>query len=276
MKQAILLGNEAIARAVVEAGCEVACAYPGTPSSEILPAIAAWSDRLGTNTAVEWGANEKVAFEVAVAAAMSGKRACAVMKQVGLNVAADPFMSTALMHQKGGFLLIVADDPGPYSSQTEQDSRYYAWFGKVPCFDPSTVNEAMDMVKAGFDLSERFGITVMLRPTGKVDHAKEAVPLGDDVVPPRLDAQFQKDNSRWICLPASVTVNHPRVNAVTEEIRRCFETEMGQFNYEVKAKSPAKLGIICGGTAFAFLTDLLAEMGRDDVDILKILSLIHI
>lgn len=270
MKQAILLGNEAIARAVVEAGCEVACAYPGTPSSEILPAIAAWSDQLGTNTAVEWGANEKVAFEVAVAAAMSGKRACAVMKQVGLNVAADPFMSTALMRQKGGFLLIVADDPGPYSSQTEQDSRYFAWFGKVPCFDPSTVNEAMEMVKAGFDLSERFGITVMLRPTGKVDHAKEAVPLSDDVLPPRPDAEFQKDNARWICLPASVTVNHPRVNAVTEEIRHCFETEMGRFNYEIKAKGQAKLGVICGGTAFAFLTDLLAEMGRDDVDILKI------
>lgn len=269
MNKQILLGNEAIARAVVEAGCEIACAYPGTPSSEILPAIASWSDQLKTNTAVEWGANEKVAFEVAVAAAMSGKRSVAVMKQVGLNVAADPFMSTALMRQKGGFLVIVADDPGPHSSQTEQDSRMFAWFGKVPCLDPSTVAEAMEMVKAGFDLSERFGITVMLRPTGKVDHAKEAVTLSDEVRPPKQES-FTKDAARWICLPASVRVNHPRVNAVTEEIRHCFETEMGAFNYEVKAQEPAKLGVICGGTTFAFLTDLLNRLGRKDIDLLKI------
>lgn len=271
MSQAILLGNEAIARAVVEAGCEIATAYPGTPSSEILPAIAHWADQLRTNTAVEWGANEKVAFEVAVAAAMSGKRSCAVMKQVGLNVAADPFMSTALMKQKGGFLLIVADDPGPHSSQTEQDSRFYAWFGKVPCFDPSTVGEAMEMVKDGFDLSERFGITVMLRPTGKVDHAKEAVTLSDQIVQPRLDAKFTKDAKRWICLPASVTVNHPRVNEVTEQIREAFEQEFEKYNYEVKCGSgKPKLGIICGGTCFAFVSDLLKEWGRDDIDLLKI------
>lgn len=267
----ILLGNEAIARAIVEAGCEVATAYPGTPSSEILPAVAFWADQLKTNTAVEWGANEKVAFEVAVTAAMSGKRSCVVMKQVGLNVAADPFMSTALMPQRGGFLLVVSDDPGPHSSQTEQDSRMYAWFAKIPCFDPSSVSEAMEMAKDGFDLSERFGTTVMLRPTGKIDHAKQAVELSDMVVPPRPDAKFQKDAKRWVCLPARVVENHPRVNRVVEEVRQAFGTEFGKYNYEVPCGSgKAKLGVIAGGSAFAFLTDLLKDLGRDDVDILKI------
>lgn len=271
MAKAILLGNGAIARAVVEAGCEVAAAYPGTPSSEILPAIAWWADQLGTNTAVEWGTNEKVAFEVAVSVAMSGKRSCAVMKQVGLNVAADPFMSTALMRQKGGFLLIVSDDPGPHSSQTEQDSRMFAWFAKIPCFDPASVSEAMKMVASGFELSERFGITVMLRPTGKVDHARQNVELQDEIMAPRLDAKFEKDQARWVCLPARVKDNHPRVNGVIAEIREAFETEFSQYNYEVPAPSgKARLGVIAGGTTFAFLTDLLAASGRNDIDILKI------
>ena len=116
--KAILLGNEAIARGIVEAGCGVATAYPGTPSSEILPAVAKFADELGTSTAVEWGVNEKVAFEMAASAAFSGVRSCAIMKQVGLNVAADPFMSAAHFDMKGGMLLVVADDPGPHSSQS--------------------------------------------------------------------------------------------------------------------------------------------------------------
>jgi len=158
----ILLGNEAIARGVVEAGCEVAAAYPGTPSSEILPAIAKWADDLGTRTVVEWGANEKVAFEMAAAASFTGKRSCAVMKQVGLNVAADPFMSVAQFKLKGGFLLIAADDPGPHSSQTEQDSRFFAMFAKIPCFDPATAVEAKEMVFDAYDLSERHNVITML------------------------------------------------------------------------------------------------------------------
>ncbi|MDR1649974.1 MAG: indolepyruvate ferredoxin oxidoreductase subunit alpha, partial [Synergistaceae bacterium] len=136
-KKSLLLGNEAIAQAVVAAGCQVATAYPGTPSSEILPAIAATADRLGAPTAVEWGANEKVAFEMAVGASFAGARACAAMKQVGLNVAADAFMTVALFRLKGGMLLISADDPGPHSSQNEQDSRMFAMFARLPCLDPS-------------------------------------------------------------------------------------------------------------------------------------------
>ena len=138
----MLLGNEAIAQAVVAAGCQVAAAYPGTPSSEILPAIAETADRLNAPTIVEWGANEKVALEMAVGSSFAGARSCALMKQVGLNVAADPFMTVALYELKGGLLLISADDPGPHSSQNEQDSRFFAMFAKVPCLDPSDAMEA--------------------------------------------------------------------------------------------------------------------------------------
>ena len=133
----MLLGNEAIARGLVEAGCDVLTAYPGTPSSEILPAAAAFADELGTKTVIEWGANEKVAMEIALGATFAGKRACAVMKQVGLNVAMDPFMSAAHFQLEGGMVVIVSDDPGCHASQDDQDSRGLALFAKVPCFDPA-------------------------------------------------------------------------------------------------------------------------------------------
>lgn len=268
-KKMIMLGNEAIARGIVEAGCEVACAYPGTPSSEILPAIAKWADELNTKTAVEWGANEKVAFEMAAAASFAGKRACAVMKQVGLNVAADPFMSVAHFQLKGGFLLVVADDPGPHSSQTEQDSRFFAMFAKVPCFDPSTAAEAKEMVFDAYDLSERHGIVTMLRPTVRVDHCRQDVELLD-VVSLERKASFEKDIRRWVCLPAHVRINHPLLNKKNDAIREEFEREFSKYNYEVPAAGKASLGIIAGGISFAVVMDLLDSMGRKDISVLKI------
>ncbi len=267
--KAILLGNEAIARGVIEAGCEVAAAYPGTPSSEILPAIAKWADEMGTKTVVEWGANQKVAFEMAAAASFAGKRACAVMKQVGLNVAADPFMSVAHFQLNGGFLLIVADDPGPHSSQTEQDSRFFAMFAKIPCFDPSTAVEAKEMVFDAFDLSERHQVVVMLRPSGRVDHCRQDVEL-KDVIDISRPAAFVKDANRWVCLPARVRVNHPQLNAKREAVREEFETKFSKYNYEVPAKGKAKLGIIAGGVSFSIVTDILRSWGSDDVSVLKI------
>jgi indolepyruvate ferredoxin oxidoreductase alpha subunit len=175
----VLLGNEAIARGIVEAGCDVATAYPGTPSSEILPAVAAYADDLGTKTAVEWSANEKVALEVALGATYTGKRACAVMKQVGLNVAADPFMSAAHFDLDGGLVVIVSDDPGSHASQDDQDSRYLALFAKIPCFDPATASEAREMVLDAFDLSEKYRVMAMLRPAVRIDHCRQDVELRD-------------------------------------------------------------------------------------------------
>ena len=267
--KAILLGNEAIARGVVEAGCGVATAYPGTPSSEILPSIAKWADEMDASMSVEWGANEKVAFEMAAAAAFSGKRACAVMKQVGLNVAADPFMSVAHFEMNGGFVVIVSDDPGPHSSQTEQDSRYFAMFAKVPCFDPSTAVEAKEMVFDAFALSEKHNIVTMLRPTVRVDHCRQDVELGDIM---GLDnpVKFEKDPARWVCLPARVRVNHPRLNEKNDAIREEFETGYGKYNYEVPAKGKAKLGVIASGVSFSIMSDIIAATGRDDISVLKI------
>lgn len=265
----ILLGNEAIARGVVEAGCEVAAAYPGTPSSEILPAIAKWADDLGTRTVVEWGANEKVAFEMAAAASFTGKRSCAVMKQVGLNVAADPFMSVAHFKLKGGFLLIAADDPGPHSSQTEQDSRFFAMFAKIPCFDPATAVEAKEMVFDAYDLSERHNVITMLRPGVRVDHCRQDVEL-KDVIDLSRPASFEKDPNRWVCLPARVKVNHPQLNEKREAIREEFETKFSKYNYEVPARKKARLGIIAAGVSFSIVTDILRAWGADDVSVLKI------
>jgi indolepyruvate ferredoxin oxidoreductase alpha subunit len=265
----ILLGNEAIARGIVEAGCEVASAYPGTPSSEILPAVAQWADELGTKTVVEWGANEKVAFEMAAGASFAGKRACAVMKQVGLNVAADPFMSVAHFRIKGGFLLVVADDPGPHSSQTEQDSRFFAMFAKVPCFDPSTAAEAKEMVFDAYDLSERHEIVTMFRPSVRVDHCRQDIEL-KDVIHIERPAKFEKDISRWVCLPANVRINHPLLNQKNDAIREEFEKDFAKYNYEVPSEEPARLGIIAGGISFSVVKDLLRSMGRKDVSILKI------
>ncbi len=268
-RKAILLGNEAIARGLVEAGCLVATAYPGTPSSEILPAVAKFADEMGSPMAVEWGVNEKVAFETAMGASFAGARSCAVMKQVGLNVAADPFMSVASYDMNGGMLLVASDDPGPHSSQTEQDSRYFAMFAKVPCFDPASAVEAKEMVFDAFDLSERFKIVTMLRPGVRVDHCRQDVELGEMQKQPGT-LGFQKDAARWVSLPARVRVNHPRLNKKIADIREVFETEFGKYNYEVPAKKKAVLGIVAGGVSFSIVMDMLKTSGREDVAVLKI------
>ena len=142
----ILMGNEAIGRGLVEAGVSLAASYPGTPASEILQAVVAFAKETGTPIHTEWSVNEKVAFETALANSYAGRRSAVAMKQVGLNVASDPFMRSAYLGVKGGFIVISADDPGPHSSQTEQDSRFFAMFAKVPVLDPASPREAKDMV----------------------------------------------------------------------------------------------------------------------------------
>jgi len=169
-KVRVLLGNVAIARGIIESGCHVVTSYPGTPSSEIIPAVVSFKKELGLNPYIEWSTNEKVAFDNALAASLTGKRAAVAMKQVGLNVAADSLMSSAYTGVVGGLVIISCDDPGPHSSQTEQDSRFHAMFAKIPVFDPSTPQEAKKMVKAAFELSEEFQIPVLLRPTIRVSH----------------------------------------------------------------------------------------------------------
>jgi indolepyruvate ferredoxin oxidoreductase alpha subunit len=197
----LLLGNEAIARGLVENGCAVATSYPGTPASEILTAVAHWSkvDRHSFKQ-IQWAVNEKVAFEIAYAAAMTGLRTAVSMKQVGLNVASDPLMSSVYMGTKGGFVVISADDPGPHSSQTEQDSRLMAMLARVPVLDPDSPAQAKEMVGLGFALSEAFAIPVMLRPTTRVCHARQDVTL-NPIRTIDVPAQFEKNPARWAATP---------------------------------------------------------------------------
>jgi Indolepyruvate ferredoxin oxidoreductase, alpha and beta subunits len=171
-----MLCNEAIARGCLEAGLDFATGYPGTPSSEVIDTLSTYHDR---NFYVEWSVNEKVALENAIGASWCNLRSICVMKHVGLNVAADPFMSLAYTGVKGGLVVLSADDPFPHSSQNEQDSRRYAHAAKIPCLDPSTPQEAKDMVKYAFCLSERHEIPVMLRPTTRICHARSDIEIDD-------------------------------------------------------------------------------------------------
>ena len=195
MKQELVLGNEAIALGLVEQGCRVATAYPGTPSSEILAGVVKHKKRLARRVYTEWAANEKVAFEIAMAASWTGLRAAVAMKQVGLNVATDPLFSAAYQGVRGGFMIIPADDPGPHSSQTEQDSRLMALCAKVPVFDPGTPAEARAMIEHAYALSERYVLPVILRPTTRLCHARQSLTIDDASPPaPAIPAvKFQKD-----------------------------------------------------------------------------------
>jgi indolepyruvate ferredoxin oxidoreductase alpha subunit len=203
----ILMGNEAMGRGLVECGCEFFAAYPGTPSSEILASAVGFAKETAVKMHLEWSVNEKVAYEAALAASYTGKRSAVAMKQVGLNVAADPFMRSAYLGTKGGFVLIAADDPGPHSSQTEQDSRSFAQFAKIPVLDPSSPAEAKAMVQQAFDLSEKYEIPVMLRPTTRVCHARQNVSCDKPEILERTP-RFEKDPGRWIATPQFIPELH--------------------------------------------------------------------
>ena len=257
MSRRVLMGNEAIGRAIVECGCAVAASYPGTPASEILEAVVAFAKETGHRMHAEWSVNEKVAYEVALAAAMAGKRAAVSMKQVGLNVASDPFMRSAYLGVTGGFLLVSADDPGPHSSQTEQDSRFFAMMAKVPVLDPSSPREAKEMVPLAFALSEEYGIPVMLRPTTRICHARQAVPLSPPNGPARR-ANFVKDPKRWCATPRFVTELH---RGLTKTIARvAADPRLAPAFFPGDGTLP-RTCLIGSGVAFAHAWDVLDEMG---------------
>jgi len=270
MKQKkVVLGNVAIARGIVEAGCHVVTSYPGTPSSEILPAVVAFKKELKLNTYVEWSANEKIAFDNALAASLTGKRAAVAMKQVGLNVAADSLMSSAYTGIIGGMVIISCDDPGPNSSQTEQDSRFQAMFAKVPVYDPSTPQEAKEMVKEAFELSEAFEIPVIVRPTIRVSHALQDVeflPLEKI----ERSADFKKDPARWAATPRFRLILHTTLNDKLKKIQERFEKETN-WNYEKGSQPNASLGIITCSASYTSIMELVEEFNlAGTVNVLKI------
>ena len=269
MKEEFLLGNGAMALGILEAGCQIMTSYPGTPSSEILPEVVRFSKAFGLNTSIEWSINEKVAFDNAFAAAISGKRACCCMKMVGLNVAADSFMSSAYIGNIGGLVIISCDDPGPHSSQTEQDSRLMARLGKVPVLDPSSPDEAREMIKFGFELSEEFQVPVMVRPAIRVCHARQNVKY-NKLENNLTKADFQKEPSRWASTPKFRFIQHKALNEKHIKISEKFNT-LASFNmHNIEKGKSYPLGIVTGGVPSSVVKDMFAEYDRDDIPVLKL------
>lgn len=258
-EKTLMIGNEAIARGLVENGCAVATSYPGTPASEILSSVVSWQRRAGVPMHMEWGINEKVSLEIAYTASICGLRSAVAMKQVGLNVASDPFMSAAYQGVKGGFLVISADDPGPHSSQTEQDSRMTAMLAKVPVLDPDSPRQAKEMVALGFELSERFEVPVLLRPTTRVCHAGQDVPL-DEVRPGNRSMEFSKDPSRWASTPKFRLGQHRRLVEKLEAIADYAPTAPRRVNPGVAARR----AVVASGVAAAHSREILEEAGLLD------------
>jgi len=269
IREEIFLGNGAIALGLLEAGCQVVSSYPGTPSSEILPEVVRLAKLEGLNTYTEWSTNEKVALDTAFAAAVSGKRAACCMKQVGLNVAADSLMSAAYIGTTAGLLIISCDDPGPHSSQTEQDTRLMARLAKVPVFDPSNPKEAREMAGIALDISEEFKIPIILRPAIRVCHARQNLtwePLSSN----DQKASFVKDPTRWAATPRFRLVLHRELNQKLREIQLRFEGLASLNFHDLRPGERYPLGIIAGGVPYAVIRDILSEEERKDIPFLKI------
>lgn len=256
----VLLGNEAIALGLVENGCAVAASYPGTPASEILSSVARWQAKFALSMHVEWAVNEKVALEIAHAASAAGLRAAASMKQVGLNVASDPLFSAAYTGIVGGLLVISADDPGPHSSQTEQDSRMLAMAAKVPVLDPASPAQARDLAAAGFELSERLEIPVMLRPTTRVCHAGQDMVVRP-VAPATRRASFRKAPERWAATPALRRRLHEQLASRIAGAAKFAATAPALWNPRVAARR----AVVASGVAFAHAREAIEEAGLSDL-----------
>jgi len=261
MHREFLMGNEAIALGALAAGVNVVCGYPGTPSTEVLETVA---KRNPGNVYVEWSINEKAAMEVAAGAAYSGARALVTMKQVGLNVASDPLMSLEYIGVKGGLVVLVADDPGPISSQTEQDTRTFGMFSKVPVLDPSTVEEAYGMVGFAFSISEKYGTPVFLRPTTRIDHGYGAVDVADPQEYLQNDPSgFVKDPSRWVIFPRLSVRNHALIEERNDKLASEFSSYSGNEIVPACGKyASSGLGIVSSGSAYACLWDALSPASR--------------
>jgi indolepyruvate ferredoxin oxidoreductase alpha subunit len=245
----LLSGNEAIARGAFESGVGVAAAYPGTPSTEILESLGTYS-----GLHVEWAPNEKVALETAMGAAFGGARAIAVMKHVGVNVAADPLFTLSYTGLRGGLVLVTADDPEMHSSQNEQDNRHYARAVKIPMLEPSDSQEAKDFTRKAFELSERFDTPVMLRTTTRVSHSKSVVFLDEPSVPP-IPRQLVKDPVKLVMLPANARRRHPVVEKRMEDLSRLAEN-LPENRVEWGEK---KKGIITSGISYEYAKEVMPE-----------------
>mgnify|MGYP000120724280 CR=1 FL=1 len=261
----LLLGNEAIARGAIEAGVGVATAYPGTPSSEIVESLMEVKDELGIY--VEWSVNEKVAFEIAYAAAISGVRSLVAMKHVGLNVAADPFMSSAYTGVEEGFVVVSADDPSMWSSQNEQDNRIYGVHGYIPVFETAVVSEVKDLTKYLFDFSSKHKHPVLLRSTTRISHTRAPILLGE--VPKKFKTKgiFKKD-PKYVLTPANARKDKLAMLERFSRIRR--EVEKFPFNNVEGSGSKA---VIASGIAYSYVKEVIEENNLKDVITVKLTTI---
>ena len=251
----LMLGNEAVARGLYEAGAKVVSSYPGTPSTEITEYAAKYDEIY-----CEWAPNEKVAAEVAFGASLRGVRSACAMKHVGLNVAADPLFTLSYTGVNGGLVLFVADDPAMHSSQNEQDSRHYAIAAKVPMIEPSDSAEAKEYVKQAFELSEEFDTPVIVRMCTRIAHSQYAVELEPRQEKPL--GEYVKNPAKYIMAPANAAKRHPFVEERTKRLQEVAETS--RFNRVEKTDS--EMGIICAGTCYEYVKEVFG----DSVSILKL------
>jgi indolepyruvate ferredoxin oxidoreductase, alpha subunit len=262
-KEMLLLGNEAIARGALEAGVAFATCYPGTPSSEIPENFFAISKE--TDLYFEYSTNEKVAMEVGAGAAVSGVRTMVTMKHVGLNVAADPLMTLAYTGVKGGMVVINADDPSLFSSQNEQDNRYYARLSGVPMLEPTTPQEMKDITIYAFDLSEQLEVPVLVRTTTRLAHIRGAVKLGD-MKPRKSKGFFQKNPFRFVTVPA---VSRNLHKGLLEKYDKALAiSEKSNWNQII---GNGKWGIVANGVCVDYAMDAVTDLGiKDKVSFLKL------
>ena len=252
----LMLGNEAVARGILEAGCSVVSSYPGTPSTEITEYAAKYDEIY-----CEWAPNEKVACEVAFGASLAGVRSACCMKHVGLNVAADPLFTLSYTGVNGGMVIFVADDPGMHSSQNEQDSRHYAIASKVPMLEPSDSVEAKEFTKAAFELSEKFDTPVIVRMCTRIAHSQCAVEVCEPLA--KTKKEYKKDPQKYIMAPANAIRKHPVVEARTAAIAEYAETS--ELN-KVELADNKALAIITSGTSYQYVKEVFG----DSVSVLKL------
>jgi indolepyruvate ferredoxin oxidoreductase, alpha subunit len=243
----ILSGNEAIARGAFEAGCLVACAYPGTPSTEILENTLSYKE---INSS--WAPNEKVALEVAIGASFGGGRALCTMKHVGVNVAADPLFTLAYTGVRGGLVLVVADDPEMHSSQNEQDSRNYARFAKVPMLEPSDSQECKEFTRLAFQLSEQYDTPVMLRSCTRISHGKSIVELGERVTG-LPEPKLERNPAKLVMLPGNARLRHPLVEKGLLDLS---EAGSGMSINRLELRDTS-IGIITSGVCYQYVREVL-------------------
>lgn len=256
MKKDVLLGDEAVALAAFQAGLTAAFSYPGTPASEIMEYLIRLARQAGGVKAT-WCVNEKVAYEEALGVSFAGQRALVSMKHVGLNVAADPFMNSALTKILGGLVVVVADDPSMHSSQNEQDSRYYAHFARIFCLEPSNHQEAYEMTRAAFDLSEKYHIPILLRLVTRLSHSRSEVVSGERRAPNPLHRGEWRD---WTLLPA----NARRRFAALLDIQKDLEEEANHspFNRLILSSSSSRLGIIASGIGYNYVQENINSLDQ--------------